>query len=270
MLQSVLPGSISGEVFSDLNGNGVLDSGEPGLYGWTVLLDGTPATTNANGDYSFTGVMPGTHTISEVAPAGWKETVPTSTTYVVTVGSGQTITGENFGDQLTSNSTIAGRYIFYYDSPAWDPTPGGADDNLAIAPDKTPLLPGGTATFANYTSYALGINGILVDIQNLPGTPTAADFVFKVGNNDDPSLLGGGPTAAFNHRGTGPRRKRLRAGQDLMGGKCHPERVAPSDRLGDGPNRPRPERRVLLGQCRWRDGQFIGQRLRRTRSTPRE
>ncbi len=70
VLQSVLPGSISGEVFSDLNGNGVLDSGEPGLYGWTVLLDGTPATTNANGDYSFTGVMPGTHTISEVCAGG--------------------------------------------------------------------------------------------------------------------------------------------------------------------------------------------------------
>ena len=62
----------------------------------------------------------------------------------------------------------------------------GSTDNSAIAPDKVPLLPGGTATFANYTSYALGINGIMVDIQNLPGTPTANDFVFKVGNNDNP------------------------------------------------------------------------------------
>ena len=60
-----------------------------------------------------------------------------------------------------------------------------ADDN-AIATDKQALLPGQTATFANYTSDTLGINGIMVDIGSLPTFGlTAADFTFLVGNSSD-------------------------------------------------------------------------------------
>ena len=36
------PWTVTGEVFNDLNGNGSLDNGEPGLAGWTVqLVDGS-------------------------------------------------------------------------------------------------------------------------------------------------------------------------------------------------------------------------------------
>jgi len=59
------------------------------------------------------------------------------------------------------------------------------DDNAAIATDKAALLPGQTATPTNYTNYGKGINGILVDIASLPGTPTADDFEFKTGNHHD-------------------------------------------------------------------------------------
>src|SRR5205085_622824 len=64
-----------------------------------------------------------------------------------------------------------------------DPTRGADDD--AIATDKQPLLPGQTASFANYTSYNRGINGLMVDVENLAGTPTAQDFEFAIGNSDD-------------------------------------------------------------------------------------
>ena len=56
----------------------------------------------------------------------------------------------------------------------------------AISPDKQALLPGQTATFANYTSYSRGINGIMVDIDGPVETPRAADFEFKVGNDNNP------------------------------------------------------------------------------------
>ena len=81
-----------------------------------------------------------------------------------------------------------GRYVFYNNSAfdGDDPGANAADDD-ALAPDKTALLPGGTATFANYTSYANGINGVMVDIENLPATPTVADFAFKVGNDNNPA-----------------------------------------------------------------------------------
>ena len=80
-------------------------------------------------------------------------------------------------------SAVVGRYIYYNDSTfdGNDPGSGVADDG-AIAPDKTALLPGGTATFSNYTSYSRGITGIMVDIAGLPGAPATADFAFSTGN----------------------------------------------------------------------------------------
>jgi len=83
---------------------------------------------------------------------------------------------------------VVDRHAFYNNS-AWDgydPAAGSADDN-ATATDKQALLPSETATFANYTSYSRGLNGIMVDVDGLWGTPTAADFVFTLGNNSDPS-----------------------------------------------------------------------------------
>jgi rhamnogalacturonan endolyase len=79
--------------------------------------------------------------------------------------------------------TIADRKIFYNNSKF-----DAASDDGAIATDKTALLPSHTATFASYTSYSLGINGIMVDIQNLanPTGLNATDFQFKMGNDNNP------------------------------------------------------------------------------------
>ncbi len=81
-------------------------------------------------------------------------------------------------------SEIVQRSIFY-NGASLDKHPN--DD--AIAPDKTPLLPGHTASLANYTSYSRGINGVMVDIDGLPDGVTLSrnDFRFQVGNDDDPS-----------------------------------------------------------------------------------
>jgi hypothetical protein len=90
--------------------------------------------------------------------------------------------------QVTDAPAVAGRHIFYNHSAFdGDDAAAGAADDAAIATDKAALLPGHTATFANYTSYSRGINGVMVDIQGLPGTPTAADFTFKVGNDNSPA-----------------------------------------------------------------------------------
>ncbi|HUU19719.1 MAG TPA: hypothetical protein VMW72_21390 [Sedimentisphaerales bacterium] len=82
---------------------------------------------------------------------------------------------------------MTGRYIFYNNSffDSYDPATNAADDG-AIALDKAALLPGQTATFANYTSYNRGINGIIIDIDSLTGVPGAPDFQFYVGNSSDP------------------------------------------------------------------------------------
>lgn len=79
-------------------------------------------------------------------------------------------------------------YIFYNNSAfdGNDPAANAADD-AAIATDKTALRPEGTATFANYTSYSRGINGIMFDIPSLPGILTTQDFTFKSGATNTPS-----------------------------------------------------------------------------------
>ena len=84
----------------------------------------------------------------------------------------------------TPPAVVQGRMLFYNNS-SFD-TSSDAD---AIATDKVALLPGGVATFANYSSYSRGINGIMIDVANLaqPGNIDASDFTFKVGNTDDPS-----------------------------------------------------------------------------------
>jgi hypothetical protein len=99
---------------------------------------------------------------------------------------------------LPPATTIAGRHIFYNQS-VWDGNSAAisaVNDNAAIAPGKVPHLPGGgVAVAANITSFSRGINGIMVDLStgvNHTGI-TAADFVFKVGNNNSPNLWAAAP-----------------------------------------------------------------------------
>jgi uncharacterized repeat protein (TIGR03803 family) len=85
-------------------------------------------------------------------------------------------------------STIVARNFFYNGSNFdGNNVAGNASDLNAIATDKTALLPGGTATYSNMTDYSKGINGIIIDISNLPSgaTLTPADFQFATGDVND-------------------------------------------------------------------------------------
>lgn len=117
-------GSISGEKFNDINGNGVKNTGEPGLSGWTIYLDlnnngkldaGEPSTTtDSNGNYSFTDLGPGTYYVREVGQPGWVQKVAPSP---ITLTSGQNVTNADFGNQgqgtiTIVKNTIGGNDIF--------------------------------------------------------------------------------------------------------------------------------------------------------------
>ena len=106
-------------------------------------------------------------------------------------------------DELTIlEPEIAGRYVFYNNS-AFDTI----SDDEAVPSDKQALLPGQTATFTNYTSYVLGINGIMVDVTGpaLVGL-SDDDFDFRVGNSNQPEEWEPAPaplgTAVRNGEGT--------------------------------------------------------------------
>jgi hypothetical protein len=71
----------------------VLDLGEPS------------AVTNTMGAYTLSNLGPGTHVLREVVQAGWEQTAPAGGSYSVSLTSGQTITGRDFGNR---SGTITG------------------------------------------------------------------------------------------------------------------------------------------------------------------
>ena len=67
-------GQIGDYVWEDEDGDGVQDVSEPALTGLTVTLTGpvnATTTTDANGNYLFTGLPAGTYTVTVATPAGF-------------------------------------------------------------------------------------------------------------------------------------------------------------------------------------------------------
>jgi SdrD B-like domain len=79
--QGTLTGSLSGLVFNDLNGNGTMDPGEPGMGGVTVSLVPPPpgfgsVVSGPDGSFRFDGLPFGTWTLAEIVPSGFTQTAP--------------------------------------------------------------------------------------------------------------------------------------------------------------------------------------------------
>ena len=151
-------------------------------------------TASADAPYAITGGSPYTLGAGETAQ------VTVSFTPLAVGSFSGTAAFESDGGALTLNLTtlarteVVGRHVFYNGS-SWDGRRAAADasDDQAIASDKSALRPGGTATFANYTSFGLGLNGLMVDIPALAGLPTADDFAFRIGNTPDLASWVAGP-----------------------------------------------------------------------------
>ena len=109
----------SGTKFNDVNGDGDLTDGV-GLVGWSINLyldegDGVPgagdtleasAVTDANGDYSFADLGPGTYFVCEASLAGWVQTYPNLVGGEV-INTCDTIAGnEPFGYTFTTASGV--------------------------------------------------------------------------------------------------------------------------------------------------------------------
>ncbi len=114
------PGTIQGTVYDDTNVNGSFDSGEPGLSGVIVYLDlnddgvkdaGEPeATTDANGDYQFTNLSPGTYVVREVNKTNYASTGDTNGAnddkISVTLTAGSTSVDNDFFDVLVADLSL--------------------------------------------------------------------------------------------------------------------------------------------------------------------
>ncbi len=158
--------------------------------------------------YTSAGVLVASDIMNN-SPAGTVRYLAAGT-YVAKVSTASAASYLLQATDIAPAAAVVGRHIFYNNS-YFDTQPGKTNDD-AIAPETGPgakaaLLPGQTATFANYTSYSKGINGIMVDIANLPSGagPVASDFEFRVGNDSTPAawaLLGIDPAITVR-RGAG-------------------------------------------------------------------
>ena len=103
------PATLRGKIFNDKNESKIQDSGEEALVGWTIFLDANRSgtldpgerstTTDANGQYIFDNLAPGTYAVAQLVPAGWAQTFP---------GDSPAISGETaaLSGSATSSSSV--------------------------------------------------------------------------------------------------------------------------------------------------------------------
>ncbi len=147
--------TLSGRVFTDLNGDGSFDGADSGLAGWTIdFLDGSntvvgTAMTDSTGAYTFTTITPGTYLVKPVVPTNDLITAPASGTYSETLTAGQTVSGLDFGAFLTVafSGTV-------YNDVTGDGTPNGNDTGLSGW--TVSLLDGSNAVLATTSTDSTG------------------------------------------------------------------------------------------------------------------
>ncbi|WP_293341034.1 collagen binding domain-containing protein [Microcoleus sp. CAWBG58] len=108
-------GSISGNKYNDFNANGRPDGSDVPIPNWQIYLDlnnnnridgGEPSTlTNAQGNYIFANLPPGTYQVREVQQPNFRQTTPNPAP--ITITSGTNASNINFGNNFNAG-TIAG------------------------------------------------------------------------------------------------------------------------------------------------------------------
>jgi hypothetical protein len=154
----VLPGSISGIVFDDQDGNGIMDSGENGLPGFDVNLSGTiygslvnvTLTSGANGEFSFSGLWPGSYTLGEIFRQGWVQTYPANfASHQISLACEEIRSGITFGN--IDSVYLASYRTFTMDSLALAKDLKGKTKLIPVKPNKNEFC----ARFVNAETLAV-------------------------------------------------------------------------------------------------------------------
>ncbi|KQV96907.1 SdrD B-like domain-containing protein [Rhizobacter sp. Root1221] len=234
-------GQVRGRTFYDRDGNGQLGAGEPGLAGTAIVLTGTDDNGNAvsratvadaNGEYVFDNVAPGTYALVETRPAGYLPGLTTAGTVtgagsvpgtVPASGAGVTVgpNGSNAnridgirlgapGASSSNNHFTSVRAASLAGSVFADVAPAnGARDAAEPGMPGVSVTVGGTDLFGNAVSVALvtDSDGRFLAQNLLPGT-YRLDEVQPADVTDGPEVLGtvgGAPRGTANPAGANDR-----------------------------------------------------------------
>jgi Peptidase family M23/SdrD B-like domain len=188
-------GEIHGQIYQDLNADGIENGADSGLVGWTVSLLDTnnhplaTTTTSYNGYYAFLNLAPGTYRVRETPPAGWFQS--TANPADVTVGTADVLAapigffaghfvfgvpsavtaGSPFNFTLTikdsSDQTITGfNGVVHFTS----------SDGAAVPPAGNLSLTGGAGTFGATLKTAGGQTISVADV-NIPALAAVSSTI---------------------------------------------------------------------------------------------
>jgi len=176
--------SLAGTVYSDDDNDGIIDLVEARIPGVLLTLTGTDALgnavsltaiTDANGDYSFGLLVPGTYRVTETQPARYNDgidspgslggTVPANDTLAaIPVGPNQAGTGYNFGERGAELSGFVFRDDGRDGNRAGDPPVAGVTVSLIGPGLDFDLTTTGDNTTVTTTTDATGF----YRFENLP------------------------------------------------------------------------------------------------------
>ena len=186
-------GAVTGVVWLDGSGDGVMDAGDAGLAGVSVTLwdysAGTsvgPATTNADGSYLFTEVPQGTYTAVVTLPSGYTMETTGSGLYVDV--SQFSATAENIAAYQagsisgTVTDDISGNGIGGVEVSLINQTTGNTVGPIATAPD-------GSYSFGNLHQGSYSVHFVAVGGTTLDGTGGNQSWTSPVQNISSGSSL---------------------------------------------------------------------------------
>ncbi|MCL5028104.1 MAG: SpaA isopeptide-forming pilin-related protein [Bacteroidetes bacterium] len=184
-------GSVSGNVWHDLNHNGVRDPNEVGLAHWTVSLNGSTFTqteTDDNGNFAFSDMKPDNYTLSVAAHNNWGCVFPLGGRYPFMLEEGQTLEALHFG--FADDPCSSGQ-------KTWSPLGSGVNGTVyALATDGNNLFVGGSFNIAgsvNVNNLAMWNGSSWADVGGGVNGPVYA--LKYVGNK---LFVGGSFTLAGN------------------------------------------------------------------------
>ncbi len=191
-------GDIAGHVFDDLDGNGVLDIGEPGLAGVSVTVTDSASTvhsvsTDANGDYSVLDLPVGTTTADYATPAGTTLTTGNDS-QVLIITDGATTTAFDVGYQAIPSGDITGHVFNDTDGDGIEDAGETGLSGVSVTVTDS------TATVHNVTTDASGDWSVLgLPLGNADvSVATPSGFTLTTGNDSQSATItdGGSATTA--------------------------------------------------------------------------
>lgn len=152
--------SLSGTVYNDANQNGFQDSGETGVAGATVTLNTNQSvTTDSNGNYSFTGLIPGTYTETLTVPNG--DIATTTNPATISLSSSTT---QNFGvapsgptlvTAINAGGDTQGAFLADTDYTGGSPYSSSATVDTSNVTNPAPQAVYQTVRYGNTFSYTI-------------------------------------------------------------------------------------------------------------------